>query len=89
MIATQESLRINLRSLFDVFLPPRTAWWAVFGNTLSGGLSGIRFVSSCFSIIQQSFVTGWGACVRWRPWCPPPRSHSKTVGLSAKCDEEG
>ncbi len=89
MIATQESLPINLRSLFDVFLPNHTAWRVVLGNSLSGGLSSIRFVSSCFSIIQQSFVTGWGGLRPPAALVSAPALAFPTVSLSTKCDEEG
>jgi YidC/Oxa1 family membrane protein insertase len=37
----QECTAINLRSLFDVFLPIHTVWWAIFGQTLTYGLSAI------------------------------------------------
>jgi YidC/Oxa1 family membrane protein insertase len=36
-----ESPAIDFRTLFDVFLPLHTVWWAVFGQTLSYGLSAI------------------------------------------------
>ncbi len=89
MIAIQESLRINLRSLFDVFLPVQSAWRAVVGNTLCGELSSIQFVSSCFSIIHQSFVTGWGGLRPPAALVSAPAIAFQTVSLSAKCDEEG
>jgi YidC/Oxa1 family membrane protein insertase len=38
---SEEFPAINLGSLFDIFLPIHTAWWAIFGQTLSWGLFGI------------------------------------------------
>ena len=37
----QERTAIDLRKFFDVFLPIHTVWWALFGQTLSTGLSSI------------------------------------------------
>jgi hypothetical protein len=65
-----------------MFLPIRTVWWAVFGRT------PYRFVSNCFSIIQQYFVTGWGG-LRSQAVLMRPRPALQTVSLSAKSDEEG
>ena len=45
------SAPINLGGLFDVFMPIHAAWWAVFGQTLSWGLSGVYHFLAAYPVI--------------------------------------
>ena len=40
-----------MRSLFDIFLPFHALWWAVFGQTLSWGLSSIYLFLAAYPLV--------------------------------------
>ena len=47
-----------MRSLFDVFLPLHTAWWAVFGQTLSLALSGTYHLFAANPVLAAAGAYG-------------------------------
>ena len=82
----QEQQTQQMTRTMQVMMPLMIAYFAI---VTPAGLGLYWFVSNCFSIIQQYFVTGWGGLRPPAAQVPALAPALQTVSLSAKSDEEG
>jgi YidC/Oxa1 family membrane protein insertase len=82
----QEQQTQQMTRTMQFMMPLMIAYFAI---VTPAGLGLYWFVSNCFSIIQQYFVTGWGGLRPPAVPMPATAPALQTVSLSAKSDEEG
>jgi YidC/Oxa1 family membrane protein insertase len=82
----QELQTQQMTRTMQVMMPLMIAYFAI---VTPAGLGLYWFVSNCFSIIQQYFVTGWGGLRPQVALVPSSAPAVQTASLSAKTDEEG
>jgi len=82
----QELQTQQMTRTMQVMMPLMIAYFAI---VTPAGLGLYWFVSNCFSIIQQYFVTGWGGLRPPAALVPAPAPAVPSVSLLAKTDEEG
>jgi YidC/Oxa1 family membrane protein insertase len=82
----QEQQTQQMTRTMQVMMPLMIAYFAI---VTPAGLGLYWFVSNCFSIIQQYFVTGWGGLRPPAVLMSATAPALQTVSLSAKSDEEG
>ncbi|HEX6548939.1 MAG TPA: YidC/Oxa1 family membrane protein insertase [Candidatus Dormibacteraeota bacterium] len=68
----QEQQQAQMTQSMQVLMPLMIAYFAI---VTPAGLGLYWFISNCFAIIQQYFVTGWGG-LRPQPDVPPPTARA-------------
>jgi YidC/Oxa1 family membrane protein insertase len=86
-IPTEQELQTQqMTRTMQVMMPLMIAYFAI---VTPAGLGLYWFVSNCFSIIQQYFVTGWGGLRPQAALVPATAPAVKSASLSPKRTEEG
>jgi YidC/Oxa1 family membrane protein insertase len=86
-VPTEQELQTQqMTRTMQVMMPLMIAYFAI---VTPAGLGLYWFVSNCFSITQQYFVTGWGGLRPPAALVPAPAPAVPSTGLSPKTDEEG
>ena len=77
---TEQELQTQQMQRMMVFMSPLLIGW--FALQVPAGLGLYWFIGNCVSIIQQSFVVGWGNLWPWRGAAPAPVNQPKGSGPS-------